>query len=223
MFATHISICSWTASFEYCGWCIRMQADILSTFGRCFWYRILWMASKSQDCHVAVVSSLVIFILLSLIYTFKYHFLPIHWLVARSFSRLTISFIWPPCSSSYLFHSFTSNDITHFHVKYHHYNKYTSVLNITCIIDATHPYRSTVFKFGTLFLEVYFPWSGIAFFEINLTFFPRLYLFLVLWITQLCYILFQGFVANPRKRGHRDSLHGWYTVSCLQFSSLKFE
>ena len=93
LFATHISICSWTASFEYCGWCIRIQAEILSTFGRCFWYRILWMASKSQDCHVAVVSSLVIFVLLLLIYTFKYHFLPIHWSVARSFFKSTISFI----------------------------------------------------------------------------------------------------------------------------------
>ena len=57
-FLTHSSKCISTASFEYWGWCIRIHAATRSTFGLCFWYRILWMASKSQHCQVAVVSSL---------------------------------------------------------------------------------------------------------------------------------------------------------------------
>ena len=28
----------WTVSLLYCGWCCRIQAATLSTFGRCFWY-----------------------------------------------------------------------------------------------------------------------------------------------------------------------------------------
>ena len=48
-------------SYLYWGWCIRIQAAILSTLGLCFWYRILCMASSSQLCQVAVVSSFVIF------------------------------------------------------------------------------------------------------------------------------------------------------------------
>ena len=60
-FFTHCSKCSSTASSLYWGWCIRIHAATLCTLGLCFWYRILWMASSSQHCQVAVVSSFVIF------------------------------------------------------------------------------------------------------------------------------------------------------------------
>ena len=38
-----------------------MQAATRSMLGLCFWKRILWMASNSQESQVAVVSSLDIF------------------------------------------------------------------------------------------------------------------------------------------------------------------